>query len=228
MGAVIKLQSEVPSRRILFDIGAAGPLAGFVVSTGFLVYGFSHLPPIEFLYTIHPEYANLPAIPEGGPNALTFGSTILYSLIAQLVAPEGAFVPPMGEIYHYPFLCVGWFGLFVTAMNLIPVGQLDGGHISASMFGNRHRAIEHVALIALVVLGLAGFLPLVGIDFFHGWTGWLFWAFILIFFIRATRQRRTTLEETPPLDPLRRTLGWICVGVFVGSFSLTPFTIQLP
>jgi membrane-associated protease RseP (regulator of RpoE activity) len=225
LGAVIKLQSSVPSRKVLFDIGAAGPISGFVVSMIILAIGFRTLPPIDFLYSIHPEYAQMSSIPESG---LTFGRTLFYSLSAWLFAPAGAFIPPMNEIYHYPFLCVGWFGLLVTAMNLIPIGQLDGGHISYAMFGWAYHIIAQSALIFLILAGTAGFLPLLDIPFAYGWTGWLFWALILAFFMRRYALNRSPVPDEAPLDGTRLILGWVCIVILIGSFSLTPFTLELP
>lgn len=224
LGAVIRLRSPIPSRKVLFDIGAAGPIAGFIVSLVILVIGFTTLPSKEYLYTIHPEYAQMDQLPTGG---LSFGATPLYWLLSRTLAPDNAFVPAMNEMYHYPFLCVGWFGLFVTAMNLIPVGQLDGGHISYALFGRRYHTIAQVALTALVVMGLSGLLPLVGVEFHYGWPGWLFWALMLIVFIRGFRMQRPPIEDETPLDPVRAFLGWVCVVIFVSCFSLAPFTLEI-
>jgi Zn-dependent protease len=221
MGAVIRLRSAIPSRKVMFDVGSAGPIAGFIVSIAILVFGFVTLPPKEYLYSIHPEYAQFTSVPTGG---LTFGSTLLFSFLSHAFSPSGAFVPPMNEIYHYPFLCVGWFGTFVTAMNLIPVGQLDGGHITYSMFGERHHLIARVSLVMLVIAGVAGFLPLVGIESSFGWTGWLFWALILILSLRVFKLNRPPIEDDTPLDATRLTVGWLCIGIFVSSFSITPFS----
>jgi membrane-associated protease RseP (regulator of RpoE activity) len=224
LGAVIRLQSSVTSRRALFDIGATGPIAGFVLSVVFLIIGFVTLPTIDYLYTIHPEYVGLDSIPAEG---LTFGTSILYNLLAAVFSPKGAFIPPMNEIYHYPFLCVGWFGLFVTAMNLLPIGQLDGGHIIYSMFGQAYHRIAQGALIGLTVLGTLGFLPLLGIPFEFGWTGWLFWAVLLVFFMRGLRQNRPQIDDDSPLDTVRLVVGWVCVCIFFVSFSLAPLTMEL-
>lgn len=224
LGAVIRIRSAVPSRKAMFDIGVAGPISGFLVSVVILFVGFRTLPPIEYLYQIHPEYVPLSSIPEAG---LTFGKTIFYSLFANAFAPAGAFVPPMNEIYHYPFLCVGWFGMLVTAMNLLPISQLDGGHISFAMFGTFYHRIAQVTLVLLVALGSLGFLPVFGIPFEYGWTGWLMWALLLVIFMRGTRNRRPAVEDENPLDPKRTVIGWVCIAIFVGSFSLTPFTIEL-
>lgn len=225
LGAVIRLRGGLQSRRALFDIGAAGPIAGFIVSLAILITGFITLPAKEYLYTIHPEYAGLASIPEGG---WTFGHTLIYDGVAALFAPAGAFIPPMNEIYHYPFLCVGWFGLLVTAINLIPVGQLDGGHITYGMFGTGYHRVAQTALVLLTILGLAGFLPLLGIPFEYGYTGWLFWAFLLIFFSRVLKLNRPPLGDETPLDPIRMAAGWLCMLMFIGSFSLTPFSFSIP
>ena len=222
VGAVIRLRSSVPSRKVMFDIGAAGPLAGFVVSAGILAIGFLTLPPREYLYIIHPEYAQMASIPTEG---LTFGRSLFFSLFARIFSAPGAFVPPMNEIYHYPLLCVGWFGMFVTAMNLIPVGQLDGGHIAFAMFGNGYHRIAQTALVILVLLGTGGFLPLLGIPFEYGFTGWLFLAIMLIVFMRGFKLSRPIIEDDTPLDPTRRLIGWVCIIIFIGAFSLVPMTL---
>lgn len=225
MGAVIRIRSVIPSRKVLFDIGAAGPIAGFAVTAITLAVGYATLPPKEYLYTIHPEYALLPSIPETG---LRFGGTLFLQMFEKLFAPPDAFIPPMNEIYHYPFLCVGWFGMLVTAMNLIPIGQLDGGHISYAMFGNRYHTIAQTALVILVVLGLSSLLPELGIDFRYGWFGWFIWAMILIFMMRSVNLRRPPLEDNTALDWGRMALGWLCAVIFVGCFSLVPITASLP
>lgn len=222
LGAVIMIRSQIISRKVLFDVGAAGPIAGFIVSIAILVYGFTHLPPKEYIYTVHPEYATLEQLPEGG---LTFGMTPAYWGLSALMVPEGSFLPPMNEVYHYPFLCVGWFGLLVTAMNLIPIGQLDGGHISYALFSGKHKVIQLSCFIILVVLGLLGFLPLIGIEIPLGWAGWLFWALILGIFLARSRFRRPPVEDTTPLDPTRTAVAWLCVIIFLTSFSLTPFSL---
>jgi membrane-associated protease RseP (regulator of RpoE activity) len=225
LGAVIRIRSALTSRKALFDIGAAGPLAGFVVTAVILAIGFHTLPPKEYLYTIHPEYALMQSIPQAG---LSFGNTLFYLLFAKLFAPAGAFIPPMNEMYHYPFLCVGWFGMLITAMNLIPIGQLDGGHISYSLFGKRYHTIAQVFLVFLVLSGLSSLLPEVGIDFQYGWFGWFFWAMILILMIRVFKMHRPPIEDESPLDATRTIVGWCCIIIFVGSFSLVPFTIPTP
>jgi membrane-associated protease RseP (regulator of RpoE activity) len=111
-------------------------------------------------------------------------------------------------------------------MNLIPIGQLDGGHIASAMFGERHHAIGQASLVTLVLLGLLGFLPLLGIEFTYGWTGWLLFALLLMGFIRGVRLKRPPLEDESPIDSKRMTVGWLCYGILLSSFSLAPFTVS--
>ena len=131
----------------------------------------------------------------------------------------------MNEIYHYPFLCVGWFGLFVTALNLIPIGQLDGGHIIYALFGKSYNRIAQASLVVLVLLGTLGFLEEFGIPIHLGWEGWLFWAVILIVFLRSAKLRRPEPSDLSALDPKRKLVGWLCVVMFILCFSLTPIAI---
>jgi len=220
LGAVIRIRSTVPSRRALFDIGAAGPLCGFVVSMAILVIGLRTLPPLEYLYGIHPEYSQLATLPQGG---LTFGNSLLFTLLKETIPPVGAFIPPMNEMYHYPFLCVGWFGLFVTALNLIPIGQLDGGHIARSVFVRHYNQIGQSSLVLLVILGTIGVLPLLGIPARIGWIGWLIWGAVLAFALRAKGQNSLAHEEIEPIGELRQATGWICALILVATFAPTPF-----
>ena len=129
LGAVIRTKSAIPSKKVMFDIGVAGPIAGFIATLLILSYGFLALPGKEFILSIHPQYFSQTQ-PAGGVD-LTFGNPLLYQFLSFIFTnPTNQFVPPMTEMYHYPFLCAGWFGLFVTSMNLLPVGQLDGGHLA--------------------------------------------------------------------------------------------------
>jgi len=238
LGAVIRTRSPVPSRRALFDIGVAGPLAGFVASILLLVYGFTHLPGPDYILRIHPDYdftLNASRAAAGIP--LEFGNTLLYSFLQHLLAdPTRQFVPPMSEMYHYPFLCVGWFGLFVTAMNLIPIGQFDGGHILYTMFGRQHRVISRVVFITLIVLGLpailGGVLQMIlpalthePADFIvplerYSWGGWFIWGLISFFLIKLDHP---AITDDEPLDPPRMILGWLSILVFLVCFSFVPF-----
>lgn len=223
MGAVIKTRSAIPNNKAMFDIGAAGPISGFVACLIVLIYGFTHLPGQEYIMQIHPDYLS----PEYGKGAvgLEFGNTLLFVLLKEIFTNPNQFVPPMSEIYHYPYLCVGWFGLLVTAMNLIPVGQLDGGHIIYSMFNEKKQeAIAGISMIILLFLGVLGVMnSSMNLDIHIGWSGWLFWAVILYFFIKVKHPPVAQFEE---LNLSRKILGYIAILIFIISFSPTPLIIS--
>ncbi|MBS4027971.1 MAG: site-2 protease family protein [Ignavibacteriales bacterium] len=217
MGAVIRIRSQMSTRKILFDVGIAGPLAGLAVTLLVLIYGVATLPGKEFLYSIHPDYAITRTIPTGG---LAFGDSIFSWLFFQAVS-SFTFFPPMNEIYHYPFLNAAWFGLFVTALNLIPVGQLDGGHILYSLLGKKQGVFARIFLVILVGIGLSGLLPLFTDGGETSATSWLIWAAILFFFVRPDHPP-VHVEE--PLDERRRYLGWFVFAVFLFTFIPIPFS----
>jgi membrane-associated protease RseP (regulator of RpoE activity) len=223
MGAVIKTKSVVPNNKVMFDIGVAGPIAGFFACLLVLIYGFTHLPGVNYILSIHPDYFS----PDFGKNglALTFGDTLLFSFLRELLTSHAQFVPPMSEIYHYPFLCVGWFGLFVTSMNMIPVGQLDGGHIIYSMFGeHKHYTVAQIAMGILLILGLIGIGDTaLGWNTGLGWMGWLFWGLILFFLIKV---KHPPVPYFEPLDKKRKIIGYFSIFILVISFSPSPISIM--
>jgi membrane-associated protease RseP (regulator of RpoE activity) len=222
LGAVIRLRSQINERSTLLDIAAAGPIVGFLVSGMFLFIGFHSLPEKEYLYLIHPEYRNLALIPAGG---LSFGRSLLYVLLEKTCTTPGAFVPPMSEVYHYPYLCAGWFGLFVTSLNLIPVGQLDGGHIVMALMPRFQKTIGRVALLLLVVLGTLGAIQLLGVDLAIGWLGWLVWGLVLALMLRKAPGLTTWHESTKELSCTRQVVGWLCLGIFCATFIPIPLSV---
>jgi len=222
MGAVIKTKSVIQNNKSMFDIGIAGPLAGFIACLIVLIYGFTHLPSVDYILTIHPDYFS----PDYGKDAISleFGNTLLFELLRSIFTNSNQFIPPMSEIYHYPYLCVGWFGLFVTAMNLVPVGQLDGGHIIYSMFGEKiHEAIASISMILLLIIGLSGILDsFLDLNFGFGWTGWLLWALVLYFFIKV---KHPPVPQFEKLNVGRMILGYLAILIFILSFSPSPFVV---
>ncbi len=242
LGALIRTRSPITSRKVMFDIGIAGPIAGFTACIIVLVYGFLNLPDASYILSIHPQYnLELNMLPAGDGLPLKFGNTILFGALANLLTdPQVQFVPPMSEIYHYPFLCVGWFGLFVTAMNLIPIGQFDGGHILYTMLGDRHKRVAKIAFIILLVLGLPsivdsllgmGLSMIIGepvgqvIPFSqYSWGGWFLWAMISFFIVKIYHP---PIADDTPLDETRMRLGWLSLLILVLCFSAVPFNIDL-
>ncbi len=222
MGAVIKTTSEVPNNKSMFDIGIAGPIAGFIASIAVLIYGFTHLPTVDYLLSIHPDYFS----PDYGKDTITlqFGNNLLFLFLKNFSTNSSDFIPPMTEVYHYPYLMTGWFGLLITAINMIPVGQLDGGHIVYSMFGSKkHEAIASISMIVLVVLGVTGIADgLLELGLSFGWSGWIFWSLILFFIIKV---KHPPVRYFAPLSSGRMLLGYFSLFILFVSFAPTPFLI---
>jgi len=217
MGAVIRIQSPLQKNKVLFDVGIAGPLAGLAVTILVFAYGLATLPSKEFLYSIHPEYRLTGVIPTGD---FTFGYSIFFWLLGKISIPWG-FFPPMNEIYHYPYLCATWFGLFITAINLMPVGQLDGGHILYALVGGkRQTTIAKVFFGALVAIGLLGLAPFLDERIRFGTTGWLVWALMMVFLIKL---RHPDVPDLERLDDRRRMLGWATLVLLFLIFPPIPF-----
>lgn len=217
MGAVIKIRSPIPSRNALIDIGAAGPIAGFVVAVIALVVGLS-------LSDIRPT-----AEAEGG---FFLGDSLLSSFLARLIVGRPG---PGADIFLHPVAFAGWLGLFITVLNLLPVGQLDGGHIIYALFGRRHAAIANAATVTVFLLMAVG--P--PYDWWKGagaydlgtvlsawatsrWYGWLF--FVLL--VRAL----LGVRHPPPMDPEtvvtpgRRGIGYLSLVIFAVCFIPVPFS----
>lgn len=159
MGAVIRLKSKIYSKKQNFDIGIAGPLAGFVMALIVLFYGFTHLPEPEYIFEIHPEFKKYgldyaeKAYNTQAENSvdIIIGKNLLFLFFEKVIA-DPARVPNPRELYHYPLLFAGFLSLVFTGLNLLPVGQLDGGHVTYGLFGFRiHRMIATVVFIAFLL-----------------------------------------------------------------------------
>ncbi|MDO7849833.1 site-2 protease family protein [Hymenobacter sp. M29] len=173
-GAVIRLRERIFSRREFFDIGLAGPLAGFLVAVPLLIYGFTHLPPLDYLYQIHPEYARFGAdyaqhVYPPGAQALTIAKPLLYQWLETAFA-DPARLPHPNELLHYPVLLAGSLSLFFTALNLLPMGQLDGGHILYGLLGRR-------IFDKLAVVLFTGLIFYAGLGLFTLHDDWQTWAY---------------------------------------------------
>lgn len=218
MGAVIRMRSAASTRKALFDIGVAGPIAGWIASVIILIIGFTTLPSIEFLFKIHPDYAMNGVLVQGE----TFGYSILFWTFEKLFASPSGFMPPMNEVYHYPFLCAGWFGLLITALNMMPAGQLDGGHISYTMFGSKNSSIlGHVVVGILFIMGVIGLLPLIDINVDFGSINWLVWALLITFAIKIPHPP-TVNHDPEPLSKTRMAIGWFTFLILILSFAPVP------
>jgi membrane-associated protease RseP (regulator of RpoE activity) len=178
-GAVIRLRERIFSRREFFDIGLAGPLAGFLVAVPVLIYGFLTLPPLsEHLFKIHPEYAQFGTAygqhvysQEATQSGLALAKPLLYRLLEATFADPARLPHPL-ELLHYPVLLAGALSLFFTALNLLPIGQLDGGHILYGLLGYRR-------FNRLSTLFFTAFIFYAGLGLFSLHTDsetWLYWA----------------------------------------------------
>jgi len=210
LGAFIKIRSAIPNKRALFDIGISGPIAGFIASIFFIVYGFFTLPDaagiFEYIRDIHP-------VEDEGNLNLTMGTTLLFSYISDLFNGQRL---PMNEMYHFPYIFSGWFGLLVTSINLMPIGQLDGGHITYALFGKPSKALAIVAFLLLV--GLNIYLIL----FFQSYV-WVLWSLLILILIRF--RHPPTQNDAGKIGPFRQILGWLSYGIFIISFSPMPIFI---
>lgn len=157
MGAIIRLRQRVNSLKVNFDIGIAGPLAGFVMALIVLFYGFMNLPPAEYIFEIHPEYeqyglAYADHVYGSQPNVIdvVIGKNLLFLFFEKFVAdPER--MPNPHEIMHYPYLFSGFLALIFTALNLLPIGQLDGGHVLYGLVGYKnHKLIASGVFVVFI------------------------------------------------------------------------------
>lgn len=192
MGAFIRIRSPIYSKRILFDIGIAGPLAGFLFLIPALGCGLAFSKVVPNIAT---------------SGELVFGTPLLVEALAGVVFPG---VSPT-DIYLHPVARAAWVGLLATALNLLPIGQLDGGHILYALLGERHRTLSRYFAIALIPLA----------PFF--WWGWLIWAAILLLF----GMNHPVIEDRRELGPSRRRLAALALAIFVVSLTLTPVKLAV-
>lgn len=198
VGAFIRLQSPILDRRALFDVGIAGPLAGFVVAVPALALGL----------------ATSKVIPAGmEPSAIVFGNPPLVWLMTKLFWPG----VPMDQLAFSPMALAAWVGLFATALNLLPIGQLDGGHILYAFSARRHKILSRIFLVLLLVIGAFGFQYPETV-----WPGWLFWGGLLL--ILGVRHP-AVLNPARKLDRNRVRVAFAGLAVFLLCFTPAPFYI---
>jgi len=162
MGAFIRIKERIFSRRQFFDIGIAGPLAGFAVAIPLLFYAFTHLPPPEYIFSVHPEYERFGLdyaqhVYQNNAGSFYLGRNLLFMAFERFVG-DPALVPNQYEVIHYPLVFAGYLSLFFTALNLLPIGQLDGGHVLYGLIGytrfNRLSPIFFALFITYAGLGI--------------------------------------------------------------------------
>jgi Zn-dependent protease len=200
-GAFISLREPIPSKKALLDIGASGPLAGFAVAI-----------PVTLAGLFLSEHAPVLSVANCGPMFLGFSYGNL--IIGRSIVLDGlSLFFPSSIVSLQPLALAGWVGLLVTAINLLPAGQLDGGHVFRALFGDRSRYASYVAVGVLVVLGLG----LAGPDLFY--PGWLIFA-ILIFVLGM--RHPPPLNDLTPLDLKRYVVGAVVAAVLVSGFIVVP------
>jgi membrane-associated protease RseP (regulator of RpoE activity) len=192
-GAVIQIRSRIPTRNALLDVGLYGPLVGYFASAAAIAVGF-------LLSTSEP--ANAPAaIVRFGGEPLTIG--LMHSLVSYF----NPAVPGFDQIAPHPVLVAGWIGLFITSLNLIPGGQLDGGHILYAISPKLHKLFTNYLPLLLFIAGAVF------------WVGWILWGIFLM--IPAMRHPRVPVQEE--LSPWREVLGIVGIVIFFLSFTPVPF-----
>ncbi|MDP3296977.1 MAG: site-2 protease family protein [Thermodesulfovibrionia bacterium] len=188
-GAIIKMRPPIPDRRSLIDIGAAGPLGGFIVAVVAVMIGLTYS-----------DIKSAKEIQEG----LSLGSSILFYILSKIVLNVD---PDKYEIVLHPIAFAGWIGFLVTSLNLLPIGQLDGGHIIYALLGEKHQRVSKWIIPILIVLGILF------------WSGWIIWAFLML--ILGYKHPPVVYPEIP-LDGKRKLIGWICFVIFILTFTAVP------
>jgi membrane-associated protease RseP (regulator of RpoE activity) len=187
LGAFIRIRSPIYTRQALFDVGIAGPLAGFVVLLPALIIGI----------------ANSKVVPGIGERSdLTFGVPAIQRALEWLLFPGVR----SSDILLHPIARAAWVGILATALNLLPIGQLDGGHILYSFTGRKHKLLSRIFVVALVPLG-----------YFYSPSWWV-WAVLLFFF----GLRHPVIYDTTKLDRTRMVLGLAALAIFLLTFTLAP------
>ena len=187
LGAFIRIRSPIYTRQALFDVGIAGPLAGFAVLLPFLAIGIA-------------LSKRLPGIAERGD--LIFGVPAIQRVFEWIIFPGVR----SADILLHPIARAAWVGILATALNLLPIGQLDGGHILYAFIGRRHKLLSRLFVVALIPIGV-----------FYSHT-WLFWAALLFFF----GLRHPVIYDINKLDRNRVILGLTALAIFLLTFTLVP------
>ncbi|HEX2095522.1 MAG TPA: site-2 protease family protein [Longimicrobiaceae bacterium] len=203
LGAFIRLRSPMLNRAVLLDVGAAGPIAGFLLAVPLAAAGLRHstggTPPYDT-----PTRFLVPV--GGGGEGIWIGSSLLFDALSAWLAPPGEVV-----VLH-PWAVAGWVGFFVTALNLFPLSQLDGGHILFALAGRRQRYAGLAFLAVLLFLG-------------QGWVGWWIWAGLILVIGRGSVAHPPVFDPDYPVGRGRQAVGWACMAILVLTFVRVPFSL---
>ena len=229
LGAFIAMRGIPKNKRVLFDVGVAGPLAGVVIAIPVLFLGLS----ISHLGTIGSAAPGTSGLLEGNSIFYLFSKYLMFGRLLPEPASMGGLSPALYWLRYFftaqpipfngldvqlnPVALAGWAGLLVTALNLVPVGTLDGGHVAYGLFGERARKIFPVAIGTLIALSLLPSLLTLSLGAFN--FSWLLWVFILFWLGNVRTQ---PLDDITPLDGKRRALGFFMLLIFVLLFTPIP------
>jgi membrane-associated protease RseP (regulator of RpoE activity) len=192
LGAFIRIREPIPTKRMLFDIGIAGPIAGFLVAVPSLFIGLS----MSRVVVLPPEFTGV-----------ELGEPLLFQLVSALLWGT----PPEGySLSLHPMAFAAWFGLLATALNLFPIGQLDGGHISYAVFGRRS---SHLTLLMVCVAIVLSY-------FSQSWFVWT--VLMIVMLLMFGRHHPRTFDEHEPLDRTRLVLALVALAMFVLCFTPAP------
>ena len=194
LGAIIRMRSPARDRNSLFDIAAAGPIAGLLVALPALWIGLG--------------WSKVAELHSGG--SVVFGDSLIMRFMTWLAFGQ---LPPNHDVFVHPVALASWVGLFVTALNLIPVGQLDGGRIAYALFGPRHRQVSIATFLGLLALGAI-----------TGSANWFVWGFLLFFVMGF--QHQPPLDDLSPLSPGRYAVGVLCLVLLILLIPPVPVAIQ--
>lgn len=200
MGAFIRLRTVLSDRRQLLDVGIAGPIAGFVVAVPVLWLG------LRLSHPLLPRYGDGLALWVDG-SVIRLGDSVVSWLLRRAGPPGG------GGLLLHPTAVAGWVGIFVTMLNLLPISQLDGGHILYSALPGPHRRIAIAIWVALLGLG------------WWTWSGWVVWAVVVLALSRGQLGHPPVLDDQRPLPRSRRRLAWAALALFLLTFMPLPFQI---
>jgi Peptidase family M50 len=199
LGAFIRIRSPLRSRAVLFDIGIAGPIAGFLVALPVLLLSLGLSRPAPF---------------GAAPPDIQLGYPLIFHVVRQLLITTGHAQAlrglPLSRLYLHPVAIAAWVGMFATSLNLLPGGQLDGGHIVFALSPRAHKTISRATIFALIPLAL----------FF--WTGWLVWAILL----RLSGMRHPAVTAWPDLSRGRRWLAVAALGMLILTLAPAPIGPQ--
>lgn len=190
MGAFIRIRSPIRTRAALFDIGIAGPIAGFVVA----------LPILFFALLV-----SRPAVVPPGDSGLVLGFPSIFTAAWKILHPHANL--QLAQLSLSPIAVAAWTGMFATSLNLLPGGQLDGGHIVYALSPRLHKTVSRLTVLALIPMGI--FL----------WMGWLIWAALLL----LSLMRHPPVPEYPPLNEKRQVLGCFALLMFALTIIPAPF-----